>query len=171
MRRFLHILLTAALLVAALGATACAELPGARQARQFLGLERPFPHNDVPPPPSPGAYALQFGMGQTQRIVVRAGAGGAPFEITDPQAIGAVLAVLRAGPHASAPPGAAIPQAPLRLDFIAGPPERTVTAHFSPGASTLQLYNTPTPAWPDHAVGVYPLTPAFGAALLDALTQ
>lgn len=170
MPRSRHIL-HSALLAVALGTAGCAALPAERQVKQFLGLERAFPHNDVPAPPSPGAYAVQLGMGQTRRIVVHPGAGATPYDIADPQAIGAVLAVLRAGPRASAPAGAAAPQGPLRLDFVAGAPERTVTAHFNPGSATLQLYNTPTPAWPDHVVGTYHVTPAFGAALLAALAQ
>ena len=116
---------------------------------------------------SPSAYVLQLGMGQTHRIVVHAQPGG-QYQITDPQVIQAVLGVLRAGSRAAAPPGAEAPPGPLQLDFIAGAPERTVTAHYNPQRQALQLYNVPTPAWPDHAVGTYTLTPTFGAALTIA---
>ncbi len=150
------------------GLTACASLPGERQVRRFLGLERTFAHNDLPAPPTPSAYVVQLAMSRTQRIVVRE-PSGRQFEVTDPRAIQEVLGVLRAGPHLAGAPGAAEPVNRLQLEFIIGPPPRTVTAHYNAASDTLQLYNVPTEAWPDHIVGTYPVAPGFGAALAEAL--
>jgi hypothetical protein len=159
----------ALLLALALSASGCGALPGERQVKQFLGLEQPFAHNDVPPPPSPSAYVLQLGMSQTHRIVVRARPGRPQYEVTDPQVIAAVITVLRAGPLTTAAADAGTAQEPLQLDFIAGPPDRVVSAHYNPRSQILQLSNVPAAAWPDHAVGRYTMAPGFGAALLDIL--
>jgi hypothetical protein len=159
----------AAVLVLMSSIAGCSALPSDRQVKQFLGLERTFAHNDVPSPPSPDAYVLQLGMGQTRRIVVHQQPGRSQHEVTDPQAIASVLAVLRAGPQAIASPASPPLEDTLQLDFVAGPPERVVTAHYNPKTQTLQIYNIPTAAWPDHAVSTYTLPPAFGTALRDAL--
>lgn len=156
-------------MVLALSATGCTTLPGEYQVKQFLGLEQTFPHYDVPAPPTSAAYVLQLGMGQTRRIIVRAQPGAQQYEVSDPLTIQAVLGVLRAGSLATVPASLQNPQAPVQLDFVIGSPERTVTAHYNPANQTLQLYNVSTPAWPDHAVGAYTVSPAFGAALLEAL--
>lgn len=163
MRRIVLLVLLATLL------SACAALPDQRQLKQLLGLEQPFPHKDVPAPASPNAFAMQFGLGQTHRIVVSVQQQQLKYEITDPQAIHTLVSVLRAGAQASAPPDAPLPQAPLQLTFLIGAPERTITAHYNPTTNVLHIYNVPIAAWPDHAVAVYTLTPAFGAALQAAL--
>lgn len=159
----------AATLTLALSAAGCSALPSDRQVKQFLGLERTFAHNDVPSPPSPDAYVLQLGMAQTRRIIVHRQPGHSQYEVTDPQTIVSVIAVLRAGLRATAAPGSRPLEDSLQLDFVAGPPERVVTAHYNPQTQALQLYNTPTAAWPDHAVSTYTLPAAFGTALRDAL--
>jgi hypothetical protein len=159
----------ATLFTLALSVAGCSTLPSDRQVRQFLGLERTFAHNDVPSPPSPGAYALQLGLAQTRRIVVQRQPGRAQYEVTDPQVIASAVAVLRAGSRAAAPDESPPLQGTLQLDFVAGPPERVVTAHYNPQTRRLQLYNTPTEAWPDHVVSTYALPPTFGTALRDAL--
>jgi hypothetical protein len=159
----------ATLLTLALSAAGCSALPSDRQVKQFLGLEKTFAHNDVPSPPSPDAYVLQLGISQTRRIVVRARPGRSQYEVTDPQVIASVVAVLRTGLRATATPGSPPLEDSLQLDFVAGPPERVVTVHYNPQTKALQLYNTPTAAWPDHVVGTYTLPQAFGTALRDAL--
>jgi hypothetical protein len=159
----------ATLLTIALTAAGCSALPSDRQVRQFLGLERTFAHNDVPSLPSPDAYVLQLGVAQTRRVIVHRQPGRSQYEVTDPQVIASVIAVLRAGPRAIASPGSPLLDDTLQLDFVAGPPEHVVTAHYNPQTQTLQLYNTPTAAWPDHAVSTYTLPHAFGTALRDAL--
>jgi hypothetical protein len=116
-----------------------------------------------------GAYVLQLGMAQTRRIIVHRQPGRSQYEVTDPQPIASVIAVLRARSRAIASSGSPPLDASLQLDFVAGPPERVVTAHYNPQTQALQLYNTPTAAWPDHAVSTYTLPPAFGTALRDAL--
>ncbi len=149
--------------------TACGTLPDQRQIKQFLGLEQPFAHKDISPPPSPGAFAMQFGMGQTERILVSVAQSNIKYEIDDPQHIHTVVNVLRAGAQASAPEAAVLPQHPIQLSFLIGPPEHIVTAHYNPSTQVLHIYNIPSAAWPDHAVAVYTLTPAFGAALQAAV--
>lgn len=169
MRRRSMLWQLATLLSLALGAGGCSALPNDRQVRQFLGLEQTFAHNDVPSPPSPDAYVLQLGMSQTRRIIIHRQPGRSPYEVTEPRAIASVIVVLRAGSRASALEGSPPLQGSLQLDFVTGPPERVVTAHFNPQTQTLQLYNTPTAAWPDHVVSTYSLPQAFGTALRDAL--
>jgi hypothetical protein len=159
----------ATLLTLVLSTAGCSALPSDRQVRQFLGLERTFAHNDVPSPPSPDAYVLQLGMAQTRRIIVHRQPGRSQYEVTDPRAIASVIAVLRAGSRAIASPGSPPLDDSLQLDFVAGPPQRVVTAHYNPQTQALQLYNTPTAAWPDHAVSTYTLPQAFGTVLRDAL--
>jgi hypothetical protein len=161
--------LTMMVLVALLLSTACASLPSDRQVKQFLGLEEALAHNDVPAPPTPGTFVLQFGMGQTKRIVIRGQKNAVLGEVTDPQHIQAILGVLRTGTVTHVAGSTAAPQAPLQLDFAIGSPEHLVTAHYNPANNILQMYNVPTPAWPDHAVASYAMTPAFGAALQAAL--
>lgn len=152
-----------------LGTSACASVPNEQQVKQFLGLERSFAHNDIPAPPTPSAYILQLGMSQTQRLVVREAQNAKQYEITDPRTIQEVLHVLRTGSTSLTTNDGLTPASALQLDFIAGSPERIVTAHYNPASGMLQLYNIPTPAWPDHAVATYAVTPTFGAALLHVL--
>jgi hypothetical protein len=161
--------LTALVLVTLLITTACAAVPGEGRVKQFLGLEQSFAHNDVPAPPTSGAFVLQFGMGQTKRIVIRGQKDAVLGEVTDPRAVQAVLAVFRSGTTTRFAGNADVQQAPFQLDFLIDTPERLVTAHYNPASHTLQLYNLPTAAWPDHAVASYAMTPAFGAALQAAL--
>ena len=161
--------LTTIIFVALLVTTACASVPDERQVKQFLGLEQSFAHNDVPAPPTPGAFVLQFGMGQTKRIVIRGQKNAVLGEVADPRAIQAVLKVLRSGTATRFAGSADVSNSPLQLDFVIGSPEHLVTAHYNPASHTLQLYNLPTAAWPDHAVASYAMTPAFGAALQAAL--
>jgi hypothetical protein len=163
-----HVLLMSLVL---LSLTACTALPSERQVKQFLGLERVFGHNDVPAPPTPSAFVLQSGMGQTKRIVIRSQQSAVLGEVTDPQAIQAVLGVFRSGAATRFAGDTDVRQAPFQLDFLMGAPERLVTAHYNPASQTLQLYNLPTAAWPDHAVASYTMTPAFGAALQQALAH
>jgi hypothetical protein len=158
------------LLSVLLATTGCTSTGHEQAVRQFLGLEQTFPHNDIPPPPTPAGFAMLLGLGQTQRITVRDLAGNQEQHITDAQAVAQVIAVLRRGAQAQPRTTEAhTPTETLQLHLTLGPPQREVTVVYKPSNGSLVLFNVPVAAWPDHVVGTYTVPDSFGAALTEAL--